>query len=348
MSRDRGSVPEIFRKRQAALRRGIDFSRARCLEIGALTTPVLTRDACHVLYADRVDTEGLLRQFAWDPGVTRDNLAPVDVVWLDRPLKECVDGLFDLVVASHVGEHVPDLIGWLAEASEVLSAEGEIRLMLPDARFSFDALRPPTRLADLLVAWMQKRRTPDARDILDFALHKVRDSEVRCQDFYEGVSAPGDMTAQFSFEEALDWVRPALSDPSHYVDVHCWVFTPRHLAELMIPLARNNVLDLACAGFEDTAPPGFEFGVFFRVEPDVRRRVESWERMAREAADPLPGSAAARERVAEPAEESRVLQDESPLDGSHWRERLRGLPGMTRLRQSAAWRYTAPVRRRLR
>lgn len=63
-------------------------------------------------------------------GVTPDNLAPVDVVWLDRPLKDCVDGSFDLIVAS-----------------EVLSAGGEIRLMLPDARFSFDALRPPTRLA---------------------------------------------------------------------------------------------------------------------------------------------------------------------------------------------------------
>lgn len=70
------------------------------------------------------------------------------------------------------------------------------------------------------------------------------------------------MKVQFSFEEALDWVRPALSDPSHYVDVHCWVFTPRHLAELMIPLARNNVLDLACAGFEDTAPPGLNSGCF--------------------------------------------------------------------------------------
>jgi len=341
-------VPEIFRKRQTALRRGIDFTQARCLEIGALTTPVLTREECQVLYADRVDTEGLLRQFAWDPAVTPDNLAPVDIVWLDRPLKDCVDGSFDLIVASHVGEHVPDLIGWLAEASEVLSAEGEIRLMLPDARFSFDALRPPTRLADLLVAWLQKRRTPDARDILDFALNKVRDSEVQCQDFYEGLSAPGDMTAQFSFEEALDWVRPALANPSHYVDVHCWVFTPRHLAELMIPLVRNNVLDLACAGFEDTAPPGFEFGVFFRVEPDVRLRVESWERMAREVADPLPGSAAARQREVEPVEVSRVLRDESPLDGSSWRERLRGFSGMTRLKQFAAWRYTAPLRRRFR
>ncbi|GBR31740.1 class I SAM-dependent methyltransferase [Gluconobacter kondonii] len=315
-------MSDIFLKRQAALRRGIDFSRARCLEIGALTTPVLTRGDSDVLYADRVDTEGLLRQFAWDPGVSRDNLVPVDVVWLDRPLKECVDGLFDLVVASHVAEHVPDLIGWLHEASEVLSEGGEIRLMLPDARFSFDALRGLTRLSDLLVAWMQKRRTPDPRDILDFALNKVRDSDVRCQDFHDGLALPGDMKAQYSLEEALDWVRPALSDPSHYVDVHCWVLTPRHFATLMVPLAREGILELACAGFEDTAPPGFEFGVFFRVESDVERRVESWERMARQAADPLPGSAAAR----------RMREETAPRVEARrgWRERLMAVPGRVR------------------
>ncbi|GBR48588.1 methyltransferase domain-containing protein [Neokomagataea thailandica] len=285
---------DIFIKRQKILTRGIDFNAAQCLEIGALTTPILHKNDSHVLYVDRLSTEGLAQQFAWNPEVTPDKLVTVDVIWSERPLRECVDGTFDVLIASHVAEHVPDLIGWLQEAQSVLSPKGEIRLVLPDSRFSFDCHRAPTRLADLLVAWLQKRRTPDPRDVLDFALHKIHDKDARCQDFYDGTAHTKNIPPQFSFDTALDWVKPAIKDLNHYVDVHCWVLTPQILAHLMIPLVENGILNLACSGFEDTAPPGFEFMVFMTPEPDPARCAESWRRMSEQAHDPLPGSSLAR------------------------------------------------------
>ncbi len=52
----------------------------------------------------------------------------------------------DLLVASHVIEHVPDLITWLREIASVLKPTGQARLAIPDRRYTFDLLRVETQL----------------------------------------------------------------------------------------------------------------------------------------------------------------------------------------------------------
>src|SRR5579859_744551 len=88
------------------------------LEIGPLHTPLVRRSESRVLYVDYASTEMLRANFRHpgDPG----DIVDVDIVWGDRPLRECVGTLVDYVVASHVIEHVPDLIGWLLELRAVL------------------------------------------------------------------------------------------------------------------------------------------------------------------------------------------------------------------------------------
>ena len=58
---------------------------------------------------------------------------PVDYVWGDRTLVEAVgQGVyFDYLVASHVVEHVPDMIGWFGEIPAVLKAGGVLSLVFP-------------------------------------------------------------------------------------------------------------------------------------------------------------------------------------------------------------------------
>src|SRR5437868_3008097 len=84
-----------------------------------------------------------------------------------RALLEAVGRPVDYVVASHVIEHVPDLIGWLAEVREALEPGGELRLAVPDRRYTLDYRRSVSRLADVVHAWFMRARRPLPHQILD-------------------------------------------------------------------------------------------------------------------------------------------------------------------------------------
>lgn len=266
-------------KRHQFLRCGIAFGQDRCLEIGALVDPVLRRQDGNIFYADHLSTENLKKQFSWDKKFNFERLVEVDYVWDNhQPLKECVKGSFDYVIASHVGEHVPNFIGWINQIGDVLTPNGQLRLALPDGRYSFDMKRQESRLSDLLAAWMKKSYCPETHLVLDFALNKVDDQLV--QDMHRRYIKDfdaSDLPSQFPFSEVLEWGERTLN-PNHYEDVHCWVLHLNLLARFMIILSKNNLIKMACAGWHDIDPPNtYEFIVYLTPEMDTEKRVASWE-----------------------------------------------------------------------
>jgi len=277
--------------RHAVLRRGLDLSNMAGVEIGALCTPIVSKQEGEVVYVDHVDTESLRHKYGSDPGVDASSIVPVDVVWGDQSLAQSVGGrCFDYVVASHVGEHVPDLVTWLQEMHAVLKPAGQLRLVLPDKRFSFDFLRQETCLTDLLSAYLVRARRPQVRQVLDFALHFAPNMDGWGE--YAGTLDHSKVTPHYSFDQAMALAARSLQ-PDHYEDVHCSVFTPRCFAGLMRQLATCGLTRLACAGFQDSVYPVLEFYVFLEPCIDQTRLVASWQRMEAQAQANLPGSAAA-------------------------------------------------------
>ena len=121
----------------------LSLATSRGLEIGALHKPLVSRQASDVRYVDYATTEEL-RANQFDPAVTLSDIVEVDIVWGGQPLPQLVGEPVDYVVASHVIEHVPDLIGWLHELHGVLKPGGVLGLAFPDKRFTFDRLRHDT------------------------------------------------------------------------------------------------------------------------------------------------------------------------------------------------------------
>ncbi|MPW20588.1 methyltransferase domain-containing protein [Paraburkholderia sp. CNPSo 3157] len=83
---------------------------------------------------------------AGNPSVDVDKIVETDAIWGKRTLAETLKRPVDFIVASHVIEHVPDLITWLRELSHALRPGGQVRLAIPDKRFTFDLLRRETEL----------------------------------------------------------------------------------------------------------------------------------------------------------------------------------------------------------
>ena len=278
--------------RAERLRAGLDLARLAGVEIGPLADPIVRKEEGPVRYVDFTDEQTLRATYSDDPGVNTAEIVAIDAIWGQQTLAECLGGResVDYVIASHVAEHVPDLISWLSEIRSVLRPGGQLRLVMPDKRFSADALREETRISDLLTAWLLRARRPQVRDVLDFRLHHA--PSVDGWGIFNGVKDLSMATPVHSFEVAIDSARWA-RDSETYFDVHCTVVQPRTFARLMHRLAGYGLLELACVDMIDSAMPLLEFYVF--MEPCNHRPtvMASWERIQARLYDPLPGSAAA-------------------------------------------------------
>jgi hypothetical protein len=300
-----------FRRR--ILLDGLDPEHKTGLEIGPLASPIIKRADGSVIYVDHTDAASLRRKYAGG-GVDVDAIVEVDAIWADRSLRDTIGRSVDYVIASHVAEHVPDLISWLEEVRAVLNAGGELRLVLPDLRYSFDYFRQPTRLSDLVAAWMVRARRPQITQILDFVLNFA--PGINGAGLDAGTFDPSGVTRHYSFAGAVELAQRTLDNPAHYEDVHCWVFDPAHFASLMLQLTETGLLHMACAGFVDTAPEHwYEFYVFMRPCDDAELVRASWERMMQEASPRRLGVAAS------------------------WAEAR-----VAALENSMSWRVTAPLR----
>ncbi len=118
-----------------------------------------------VFYVDHCDTEALKMRWSTDANVDVSKLH-VDAVWGGDSLREAIDRsplaqkanlqgcLLDYIVASHVIEHVPDMITWLREIGAILKQSGTVRLAIPDKRYTFDIRRRTSSITDIVDAFV--------------------------------------------------------------------------------------------------------------------------------------------------------------------------------------------------
>ena len=132
------------------------------LEIGPSFNPLAPKSQgfnVHIL--DHVSTEELRAKYQGHT-TTLDNIEEVDYVWHGEPLHELIghEQCYDWIIASHVIEHTPDLISFLAECERLLKPTGMLSLAIPDKRYCFDYFHGTTSTGEFLDAFDQKRIRP--------------------------------------------------------------------------------------------------------------------------------------------------------------------------------------------
>lgn len=253
---------------------GLDIANLSGVELGPLAWPIVRKSDGDVTYVDFSDAEGLREKYRDGGTVPVQEIVEVDAVWGASTLQEAIgaDRKVDYVIASHVIEHVPDLVTWLAEVRAVLKPSGEIRLAVPDRRFTFDYLREETGLVDVLSAYVVGARAPQSKQILDFVLNYVT---VDTQAAWDGTLDETKLVCTTSISNALELARQSIN--GRYIDVHCWVFTPRSFGDLFARLAGNGLIDLECIQFHETVYGEYEFFVALKPCDDREQILRSWE-----------------------------------------------------------------------
>ena len=263
---------------------GLNPASQQGVELGPLMTPIVRKEEGRILYVDHADTATIRAKYAGNPDVDVTRIVPIDAVWRSGRLKDAFSPGFtaDYVLASHVVEHVPDLVTWLADIHDILSPGGQLRLAVPDRRYTFDFLRRETELHEILAAYVQQATVPSPHVVLDHCLNfrKVDLIQAWC-----GTLDPAALPQAFSVAEALSHAREVI-ERNTYLDVHCWVFTPTSFAQLMEHAAAAGLIRFACVDVQLPMPFDNDFVVGLRPSADVPAMVASWRQM-RETSEPL-------------------------------------------------------------
>ncbi len=209
------------------------------LEIGPSFNPVAPKRAgynVHIL--DHLDTAGLREKY---PHLEPENIEHVDFVWRGEPLASLIGqtATYDWIVASHVIEHVPDLITFLQQCTQLLKPTGRLSLVVPDKRYCFDLYSPESSTGQILDAYHAKSQRPTPGQIFDHYANSVnRDGSIAWDPL-----ATGKLALHHDPAEAKKmWLHALGSD--EYVDVHNWRFTPSSFRLLITDLENLGLLPI--------------------------------------------------------------------------------------------------------
>jgi|APTNR8051073442_1049403.scaffolds.fasta_scaffold00013_246 SAM-dependent methyltransferase len=200
------------------------------VEIGPSYGPLAPkREGFQVHVIDHLDRAGLMDKYR-SHGMPVDQIEEVDFVWRGESYAELTGHRqhYDWIIASHLIEHTPDLIGFLLNCAEILKDDGVLSLAIPDARYCFDHFRSPSSVASAIDAHLARRVRPSPGTVAEHHLSAVARAgriawSARDRGIYSFVHTHAE--ARATMEKACD--------TEAYLDVHVWCFTP-HSFRLMI------------------------------------------------------------------------------------------------------------------
>jgi len=161
---------------------------------------------------------------------------------------------YDYIIASHVIEHVPDLLGFLKDCERLLNLDGRLSLAVPDKRYCFDLFQGLTTSGQVLQAHYDGAHRPNPAALFDYIANYARRGDRLawdCDDSTEPRLAHDLMTAKRFFDQGR------LAE--EYIDAHVWRFVPSSFRLIVDDL--NALGETSLREMSFTAPGGFEFFV---------------------------------------------------------------------------------------
>lgn len=219
-------------KRFELLNSLVEVSHSVGLELGACDLPTVQTHQGSCRYGDFRSSDEM--STLW--GIAPDDVCRVDyVISRERKLQDQIADRFDYVIACHVVEHVPNLIGYINDLGSLLkpSGGGVIFLAIPDKRATTDATRPSTTIERVLMQHYEDTRYPTLEHIMEFHCHSIAHDT--------GRTPPIEEAYRFAVE----------NHQSGLADAHCNVWKDDEFHHQVQLLVEGNFLPgLAIAAFE--------------------------------------------------------------------------------------------------
>jgi len=241
-------------------------TNSRILEIGPLNRPVIEKSRfTNAVYCDIRSTEDVKALYSTNDylGTTGakfpiediDKIVDIDFVLKDSYKETFADvQKFDYIIASHVLEHVEDLILTLQDISTILAPGGRLVIYYPDIRYSFDHFRAEASFRDAYDVFINKRSAL-ARMVLDFYHSAVAENNPFV--FWASGSHQELLPANDT-KKAIEMFERSYNG-EFMEDVHYWPFSDIGFIKFLYDLVRGDFIRLICKEFYPTQPNTQEF-----------------------------------------------------------------------------------------
>jgi SAM-dependent methyltransferase len=267
---------DMPKSRQEKALTGLDI-RGLGLEIGPSHNPIAPKAKgfnIHIL--DHLSATELKIKYKGH-GLNLDNIEDVDFVWNGEPLSELIGraGCYDYIIASHVIEHVPDLISFLRECETLLAPGGKISLIIPDKRYCFDHFGAASNTGEVLDAWHERRTRPTPGQVFHMYANAVRlNGQIAWSEDLQGTYELGHPGPLGPHGAAIDMWNKAASSAEYY-DVHCWRFVPASFDLLFHDLRLLGLISLSIESKYETC--GCEFFIVLSRDGHVHDDIDRLE-----------------------------------------------------------------------
>lgn len=200
------------------------------IEIGPCANPIAPKKKgfkVHII--DHASREQLIAKYDGHyPNI--DNIEEVDFIWQGESYVELTGKrkYYDWIIASHVIEHTPDLIGFINDCDAILKDDGVLSLAIPDKRYCFDHYRAITGIAKVIDTHLNQATVHSPGTVVDYFLNIVSQSGKIAWD--------SQTTGTYNLIHSIPEVRQIMNNliqNNAYLDVHGWCFVP-HSFRLMI------------------------------------------------------------------------------------------------------------------
>lgn len=224
------------------------------VEIGPSHRPLAPRrEGYRVHIIDHLNSDGLRKKYTGH-GVNLDNIEEVDFVWNGESYTDLTGkkNYYSWVIASHVIEHTPDLIGFIKQCEGLLAEDGVLSLVVPDIRYHFDYFRPVTGISKVIDAHHHKNIIHSAGTAAEYMLNvSSRGGQIAWD---ETTSTP--FALVHTLDNAIDSMQRIVQN-KEYIDFHSWSFTPTSFRLMMRDLYELGFISLKECCFYPTE--GCEF-----------------------------------------------------------------------------------------
>jgi predicted SAM-dependent methyltransferase len=229
------------------------------IEIGPSFNPIAPKSSGYnVLTLDHMNAEGLRAKYTGHPGVEVEKIEEVDFVWTGEPIQSLFPSnkKFDYIIASHVIEHMTDIISFFNGCSELLSDQGRLVLAVPDKRYCFDFYRERSGIGSIVDAWVRKDTLHSPGVAVDQMMLAVLNDGQGAWHAEAPVVDPSNLSKVHDLDQILS-AFDEVSNSTTYMDFHRWVFTPNQFRLIIHQLFMLKMINLTEVSFYESS--GCEF-----------------------------------------------------------------------------------------
>lgn len=324
---------------------------ARILEMGPLNRPIVDKKQFpNCRYCDIRSTEDVKALYSGNAyleatgiSVDTDTIVEIDDV-INENYTKTYEGKekFDAVIASHVLEHMDDLIFALQDIAGILKPGGLFIIVYPDKRYCFDHFRQSASIRDAYTVFRHgaKHNVPM---VLDFYLNAIHENDPlvfwRGDDLANLLSVNNEESSLTLYEEAINGKRMD--------DVHYWPFTDWDFLLFLRDCARLKLLPFRCVDFVPTQENDQQFFIALQYDPELtvspQNAIESFERWLSQALPHYYTSKVKEEHILCQQQAQRLVQCENEI-GSLRSQLVQCESQLNCIENSTIWRMTKPLR----